>query len=416
MTAWSRVLLAVVCIGCSLNFGKPAAADDWPSWRGPNRDGICKETGLLKEWPSEGPPLAWKTTGLGEGFSGPAIVGNVLYTMGNAEGKEWVLALDCSQKGKKIWATPIGPIRHEGGGYPGPRSTPTIDGQRLYTLGAAGDLVCLDAASGQPIWRRDLVRDFGGQAPNWAYAESVLIDGPWLLCTPGGQRATIAAVDKARGMPVWASPVGDPAAYSSIIKVSIGRVKQYVQLTARGVIGVNAKDGTPLWRYDKPANGTANCTTPVWFGQTVFAASAYGTGGGLVWVKKAGRGFQAQEMYFTKKMKNHHGGLILVDDYLYGADEGALTCLEYKTGQVKWADGKPGKCSLLYADGMLYARNEGGPITLVEATPEGCRVKGQFNQPDRSDKNAWPHPVIANGMLYIRDQDVLLCYDVRAEK
>jgi outer membrane protein assembly factor BamB len=394
----------------------PSAADDWPSWRGPNRDGICEETGLLKEWPAEGPPLAWKASGLGEGYSGPAVVGKRLYTMGNADGKEWVLALDWTQEGKRVWATPIGPVRHEGGGYPGPRSTPTIDGDRLYTLGAAGDLVCLDAASGRPIWRRDLVRDLGGQAPSWAYAESVLIDGPWVLCTPGGQRATIAALDKARGQPVWTSPVGDPAAYSSIIKVSIGRVKQYVQLTHRGVVGVNAKDGTPLWRYDRPANGTANVSTAIWFGQTIFAASDYGTGGGLVWVKKAGRGFQAQEMHFTKNMKNHHGGVILVDGCLYGADDAALTCLDYKTLEVKWADRGPGKCSLLYADGMLYARNEGGPMTLVEASPEECRIKGRFNQPDRSNKNAWPHPVIANGMLFLRDQDVLLCYDVRAGK
>ena len=416
MIAWNRVLLGVGCAWWGLSFANPSVADDWPSWRGPNRDGICAETGLLKEWPSGGPPLAWKVSGLGEGYSGPAIVGNLLYTMGNADGKEWVLALDWTKQGKKVWATPIGPVRHEGGGYPGPRSTPTIDGERLYTLGAAGDLVCLDAASGRRIWQRDLVREFGGQAPNWAYAESVLVDGPWVLCTPGGQRATIAALDKARGQPVWGSPIGDPAGYSSIIKVSIGKVPQYVQLTHRGVVGVNAKDGTPLWRYDKPANGTANVTTPVWFGQTVFAASAYNTGGGLVWVKKAGRGFQAQEMYFTRQMKNHHGGLILLDGYLYGADEGSLTCLDYKTGEVKWADRGPGKCSLLYADGMLYARNEGGPMSLVEATPEGCRVKGRFNQPDRSGKNSWPHPVIANGMLYLRDQDVLLCYDVRAGK
>jgi len=407
---------AVVLAWWCLSLASWSAADDWPAWRGPHRDGICKEKGLLKQWPPSGPPLAWKATGLGEGYSGPAIVGKRLYSMGNAEGKEWVFALDWTQEGKKVWATPLGPIRHEGGGYPGPRSTPTIDGDRLYALGAAGDLVCLDASSGKLVWRRDLVRDFGGRIPQWAYAESVLVDGPWVLCTPGGPRATIVALDKVRGQPVWTSPIGDGAAYSSIIAVSIGKVKQYVQFTQQGVVGVNAKDGALLWRYDAPANRTANCTTPVWFGQTIFAASAYNTGGGLVWVKKAGRGFQAQELYFTRQMKNHHGGLILVDGCLYGADEGSLTCLDYKTGQVKWADRGPGKCSILYADGMLYCRNESGPMTLVEASPDACHIKGRFQQPDRSGKNAWPHPVIANGMLYLRDQDVLLCYDVRAEK
>ncbi len=413
---WGRISWAASLAWLWLSWASGSAADDWPAWRGPRRDGICREQGLLKQWPPSGPPPAWKATGLGEGYSGPAVVGKLLFTMGNADGKEWVFAFDWTQQGKRAWATSLGPIRHEGSGYPGPRSTPTIDGGRLYALGAAGDLVCLDASTGRLLWRRDMVRDFGGRIPQWAYAESVLVDGPWVLCTPGGPRATIAALDKVRGQPVWTSSIGDGAAYSSILPVSIGKVKQYVQFTQQGVVGVNAKDGALLWRYDAPANRTANCTTPVWFGQTIFAASAYNTGGGLVWVKKVGRGFQADELYFTRQMKNHHGGLVLVDGYLYGADEGSLTCLEYKTGQVKWADRGPGKCSILYADGMLYCRNESGPMTLVEASPNACRIKGRFQQPDRSDKNAWPHPVIANGMLYLRDQDVLLCYDVRAEK
>jgi len=189
-----------------------------------------------------------------------------------------------------------------------------------------------------------------------------------------------------------------------------------VQLTGKGVIGVEAKTGKFLWRYDRPANGTANVSTPVWYAQTIFAASNYGVGGGLVWPKKTPRGFQPEEMYFVKQMKNHHGGLILVDGHLYGADDNRLTCIEFKTGKVTWADASCGKCSLVYAEGMLYARNENGPVSLVEATPEGFRLHGRFNQPDRSGKNSWPHPVIAGGRLYLRDQDVLLCYDVRAEK
>jgi len=392
----------------------PAAAEDWPGWRGPRRDGICQETGLLRQWPEGGPKLAWKATGLGEGYSGPAIVGSLLFTMGSRQGQQWVLALDWTKGGKTVWETPLGTVRHDGGGYAGPRATPTLDGDRLYTLGIAGELVCLDVRRGEILWRRDLVRDFGGQAPGWGYSESVLVDGPWVVCTPGGPRATIAALLKSNGRPVWTSPVGDPAAYSSILPVSIGKVKQYVQFTAKGVIGVSARDGKLLWRYDRPANGTANVSTPVWLGQTVFAASDYGVGGGLVWVKKAGQGFRADEMYSTKQMKNHHGGLILLDDYLYGADDGTLTCLQYKTGKVAWTDRTSGKCSLLCADGMLYARNENGPVSLVEATPEGFRLQGRFHQPERSNKNSWPHPVIAHGRLYLRDQDVLLCYDIRA--
>ena len=392
----------------------PAA--DWPGWRGPHRDGICAETGLLKRWPREGPKLLWKATGLGEGFSGPAIVGNLLYTMGNRSGEEWVMALDLRNRGKLVWATPIGIVRHKGGGYPGPRSTPTIDAGRLYTLGCAGDLVCLDAKDGHAIWKRDLARDFGGRAPQWGYAESVLIDGHWLVCTPGGRRATIVALRKSDGRPVWTSPVGDDAQYSSILKVSIGRVPQYVNFTKRGVISVRASDGKFLWRWNRPANGTANVTTPVWYGQTIFAASAYGTGGGAVWPRVTADGFQPQELYFTRDMKNHHGGLVLFEGCLYGAnDPDRLVCLDYKTGRVKWSDPRPGKCSVLFADNMLFCRDENGPVSLVEATPEEFRLRGRFEQPDRSRRKAWPHPVIAGGRLFLRDQDVLLCYDVRPD-
>lgn len=390
-------------------------AEDWPAWRGPNRDGICRETGLLHKWPEGGPKLQWKATGLGEGYSGPSIVGDLLFTMGNVEGKECVMALDWTKKGQQVWITPIGPSNNNGGGYPGPRATPTFDEGRLYTLGINGDLVALDAKTGRIVWRVDF-KKLGGSVPGWGYSESVLVDGPWVVGTPGGSKATIAAFQKADGELVWGAPVGDPAAYSSVIKVSIGRVKQYVTLTAKGVIGVDAKDGAPLWRYDKVANGTANVSTCVWFGQTIFGASGYGTGGALVWPQKSGRGFEVKEMYFTKKMKNHHGGMVLHDDHLYGSDDpGRLTCIEFKTGKVKWEDRTPGKCSVLYADGMLYCRNERGPMTLVEATPDGFKSAGRFDQPDRSDKNAWPHPVIANGRLFLRDQDVLLCYDVRAK-
>jgi len=392
-------------------------AEDWPAWRGPDRDGMCREKGLLKQWPADGPKLLWKTKGLGEGFSGPAIVGNILYTMGNRDGKEWVLALDVSQDGKEIWASAVGPIRSDGGGHPGPRSTPTIDGNRLYTLGINGDLVCMDIKDGRILWQHDFVKSFDGAIPHWGYAESVLVDGPWVVCTPGGPKNTIAALTKTTGKLVWGSPVGDPADYSSVIKVMIGSSKQYVNLTKKGVIGVSAEDGRFLWRYDAPASKTANVATCIWSGNTVFGASGYGTGGGLVSIERSGNGFNAKQIYFTKKMQNHHGGMILLDGALYGcSNPSILTCLDYQTGEEKWADRSSGKCSLLYADGMLYCRSENGPISLVEATPTGFNLKGRFNQPDRSDKNSWPHLVIAGGVMYVRDQDVLLAYDVRDAK
>jgi outer membrane protein assembly factor BamB len=406
-----RLPIVVACVAAaSITF-----ADDWPGWRGPNRDGISQETGLLKEWPEGGPRLLWKAPQpVGEGFSGPAVVGKILYTMGDINKQEGVLALDISKQGRMVWATPIGPVRHTGSGYPGPRATPTIDGDKLYTLGINGDLVCLSTKNGKILWRHDLVREFGGGIPQWGYSESPLIDGPLVLCTPGGQKATIVALQKTTGKPVWAAPVGDPAGYSSIIKTSPAKTPQYVTLAGKGIIGVDAKDGKFLWRYDRPANGTANISTCVALGQTVFGASGYGTGGGMALIKREGDGFKGQEMYFTKEMRNHHGGFVLVDMHLYGCDDGTLTCIDYKTGKTKWRDNSCGKASVLWADGMLFCRSERGPISLVEATPEGFKLKGRFNQPDRSGREAWPHLVIANGQMFVRDQDVLLCYDVKS--
>ncbi len=391
-------------------------ADDWPGWRGAARDAVCREAGLLRQWPEGGPPLLWTATGLGEGYSGPAIVGNVLYTMGNRGGREWVMALDVEGQGRRLWATDIGPVEYDGYS-PGTRCTPTVDGDRLYVLGASGTLACLDLKRGTIRWSKSLVADLGGAVPKWGYAESVLIDGTRLLCTPGGDRATIAALDKMTGRTLWTSPIGDPASYASIIKVSCHGVAQYVQFTGNGVVGVDAADGKLLWRYDESAYtkyGGINIATPVWADDTVFAAAGYEVGGGLARIEKTPDGFRAGGVYFTKEMKNHHGGLIRFGEVLYGCnDPGILTCLEYKTGKIRWRSRAPGKCSILMAEGMLYCRSENGPISLVEADAEEFVLHGQFDQPNRSDQKAWPHLVISGGRLYVRDQDVLLCYDVR---
>jgi outer membrane protein assembly factor BamB len=397
-------------------FNAGLRAEDWPGFRGPNRDGICQEKGLLAEWPKGGPKLLWTARGLGVGNSTPSVVGNVLYVMGEKNDKEWVMALDVSKQGKVVWESAIGPVRNDGNGFPGPRSTPTIDGNRLYTMGLAGDIVCMNTKTGKILWHRDLVKDYGGTVPSWGYAESVLVDGPWVVCTPGGAKNTIAALNKNNGRLVWGSPVGERAEYASVIKVMVGRQKQYVNLMKKGVVAVAAKDGRFLWRYDAPASRTANCSTCVTSGDTVFASCGYGMGGGLVRIEPEGKGFSAKQVYFTKRMQNHHGGMVLVDGFLYGcSDPSILTCIEYKTGKVKWQDRSSGKCSVLWVDGMLYCRSESGPISLVEATPKGFKLKGRFDQPERSDRNSWPYLVISNGVMYVHDQDVLLAYDVRGE-
>lgn len=388
---------------------------DWPQWQGQARTAVSTETGLLKSWPKDGPRLAWKVTGLGDGYSTPSIAAGRIFTMGNRANSEYVIALD-EKDGKELWATSTGPVRANGGGYPGPRCTPTVDGDVLYALGLNGDLLCLDVANGKERWRKDLRKDFAGSVGGWGYCESPLIDGDKVIITPGGKKATLAALNKKTGETIWLSqvPSGESAAYASVIVADVGGQKQYIQFLSHGVVGVLAEDGKYLWRYDKPANQTANCTTAVYSNNHVFAASNYGVGGGLAKLTREGDATTAKEVYFTPKMQNHHGGMVLVGKHLYGSGP-ELTCIDFLSGKIEW-QGKAGKGSIAVADGHFYYRNEGGPIILAEVRSDKYVEKGRFNQPDRSRAPAWPHPIVANGKLYIRDQDLLLCYDVKAKK
>jgi outer membrane protein assembly factor BamB len=390
-------------------------AHDWPQWRGPGRDAISPDTGLLAKWPDAGPPLVWTAKGLGHGYSSIAVAGGKIFTMGDrSQGgreQEFVIALNQAD-GKELWAAPVGQPWSDGG----PRCTPTVAGDLVYALGPHGDLVCLETGAGKERWRENLPRDFGGQMMSgWGYSESPLVDGDRLICTPGGGSATLVALDRKTGATLWKAqvPNGNGAAYSSVIAGEVGGERIYIQFLQGGVVGVAAEDGRLLWHYDKPANGTANCATPIFHDGHVFASSDYGTGGGLVQLTGAGKDIQAHEEYFTTHMKNHHGGMVLVDGYLYGADGGTLACLEFKTGKVMWESHQAGKGSIAYADGRLYYRNEGGPMFLIEADPHRYAPAGRFEQPSRSGASAWAHPAIADGKLYLRDDSVLLCFDVQ---
>lgn len=395
-----------------------ALAADWPQWRGENRDGVSKETGLLKEWPEGGPKLLWKSTGLGEGYASPAVAKGRIYGMGLRGDKEVVWALDAAT-GKEVWNTPIADkITLDGGqgGY-GPRSTPTVDGDRLYAVGVGGLLVSLNAKDGKLIWKQDFVKDFGGAVPTWGYSESPLVDGNVVIGTPGGKNAAVVAFNKLTGTILWKAgvPGDDRAHYASSILANVDGQKQYIQFLSGGVVGLDAKSGKYLWRFDSPANRVANCSTPIFRDNMVFAASAYNTGGGLAKLTKNSDGTTAEQVYFTKRMQNHHGGMVLVGDYVYGFDNNALTCLNFKTGDVAWSDRSVGKGSVTYADGYLYARSERGPVALVEATPKGYVEKGRFDQPERTGNPSWTYPVIANGKLYLLDQNTLFCYDIKGK-
>ncbi len=389
---------------------------DWPQWQGPDRTNISKETGLLQTWPKDGPKLLWKIDGLGAGYSTPTVAAGRIFLMGNLEKIEYVFARK-EADGSPLWRYAVGPERSNGGGYPGPRCSPLIDGNRMYALGLNGDLVCLDIASGIPVWRRDLRKEFNGSPGGWGHTESPLLDGDKIIVTPGGKKATIVALKKTTGDTVWTAqvPEGDAAGYSSVIVANIYGVRQYIQFMQRGIVSIDANTGRFLWRHNGAANGTANISTPIAQGDLVFSASAYGKGGSLAKISREAGKWTAKEVYFTANMQNHHGGMIYLDGYLYGNNGGKLACLDYKTGKVQWQSNAPGKGSITYADGHLYYRAEGGRgvVTLVEATPKAYIEKGRFEQPDRSNRNSWAHPVVANGRLFLADQDILLCYDVK---
>ena len=429
----TRLLNTAVILLVTTAFHGSSHALDWPQWQGPDRNSVSKENGLLKDWPKDGPPLAWKIKGLGGGDSAPSIADGRIFGMSNRANEEggedevvWALS---ETDGKELWVTRIGPAfpQRMPQGKEGPGCTPTVDDKRLYVLGLGGELACLQVEDGKIVWQRNLKNDFGGQVPAWSYRESPLVDADQIVCTPGGENATLIALNKSTGETIWMSQVpGNPkAAYASAIAIDFADQRQYVQLTHRALIGISAADGKFLWRYDRAANSHGiNCSTPIHHDGQVFASSAYGAGGGLVKLSKEADGsVMAEEVYFSKKMQNHHGGMILFNGCLYGAnggnEGGALVCLDFMTGNVLWDERdsdelRAPKGSMVLADGRLYYRTEKGTMLLIEPSPKEYVERGRFEQPERSKLPAWAHPVIANGRLFVRDQGVLLCYDVKA--
>ena len=407
----------LVLLGATL-----ALAADWAQWRGPNRDGISAERGLLKEWPKDGPKLLWQVKDLGSGYSTPAVVGDNLYVISNT-GKEdeHVQALSAID-GKQKWSTKIGKVGpNQGMEYSGSRSTPTVEGKFLYAEGSDGDLVCLEVGTGVIRWHKSLRKDFGGTPGMWAYSESPLIDGDALICTPGGKTATMVALDKKTGLTIWtcAVPTGDQAGYASPIKIDAAGHTQYVTFMAKGLVGVDAKTGKFLWRYDATGKGPANINTPLAHDGMIYSASR--TGGGLVRLIASESEVQTQQVYLERNLPNHIGGAVQIGEFIYGTAGKGLVCAEFATGKVKWQEGTLGAASVCYADGCLYVHGEDGKISLVEATPDGYRNKGSFSpaempkHPRGPMEKAWCYPVIANGKLYIRDLGALWCYDVKAK-
>jgi outer membrane protein assembly factor BamB len=402
------------------NLVSTAVTTDWPQWRGPKRDGISTETGLLDQWPADGPPIVWQARGLGDGYASVSVAGGKVFTMGKRSGREFLIALDAAN-GRELWATEVGGGDHS-------NCTPTVDGNLVFAVGLNGDLMCADANTGAEKWRSNFGRDFGGRMMSgWGFSESPLVDGDRLICTPGSSRAMMAALDKQTGKVIWTTPMPDGgqagkdgAGYSSIVASNAAGVRQYVQLVGRGVIGVAAENGQLLWGYNRVANGTANIPTPIVRGDYVFCSSGYGDGGTALLRLSGGRGrVAAQEVYYfrSNQMQNHHGGMILVGDHVYfghGHNNGFPMCVELMTGKIAWQPGRgpgSGSAAIAYADGDLYFRYQDATMALIEANPKEYVLKGTFRIASRNGES-WPHPVIAGGRLYLRDQDVMHCYDV----
>ncbi|MDO4575180.1 MAG: PQQ-binding-like beta-propeller repeat protein [Planctomycetia bacterium] len=444
---------------------------DWPCWRGANRDGISRDTGLMRSWPEQGPPLIWKNSKVGQTANGMAVLGNRVYTIGSKGGAECVFCID-NETGKTVWARPIGK-GHARSYYPMVRSTPTVYKNKIYVLSTSGSLVCMDSGSGATYWFRTMA-SMGGVMPPGGYAESPYVDGKWVIVCPGGPGCTMVAMDRHWGpnMPlVWVSKAGMGAGYSSIIKASFGREHQYVNFTGDGLVGAKVRGGDVRWRYEAPAHESGlSAVPPIWFAQTVLAAGANGTG--VVWLQKEGQAYKATEVWFNEELKIPTGDILKINDYVFGVVDGmGLVCFQYKTGKVVWSDASlfpteedseaaPGKksskkkkstkvssvttdrpdylaqktspvqtrklkkrpkppvvpqmmASMSYAEGMLYIRTSAGELALVDASPKGFHLRGKIALPQMK-KGLGVTPVVANGFLYLREGDTIFCFDIRS--
>lgn len=405
------VLLTLAAISTS---AVSAASHDWPQWRGPDRSDVSTETGLLKTWPAGGPRRVWLFEAAGSGYSGPAIVNGKFFTLGTRDGNEILLVLDATT-GKELWTAKLGEVLDNDWGN-GPRGTPAVDGDRVYALSGPGNLVCVSVTDGKILWQVTMA-SLGGKKPNWGYSESVLVDGPLVLCTPGGARGAIAALDKMTGKVRWQSKeFTDPAHYSSIVPARINNTAQFVQRTEKSIAGIAAQDGKLLWQTSFPGR-TAVIPTPIVRGNEIYVTAGYGSGCKMV---RIGPDNKVTTVYENKEMKNHHGGVVLVGDHVYGHGDPTWVCQNFKTGEAIWNHRGFGKGAVGSADGMLYCLEEGtGTVALVEASPKGWREHGRFKLDPQtrirsSRGRIWTHPVISNGKLYLRDQDLIYCYDVKA--
>lgn len=409
-----RLCLVTLFFGA---YGSQLMADDWPQWRGPDRMNVSAESNLMTSWPEEGPPRVWVFDNAGLGYSGFSVVGDSLFTMGARDGRELLICVNVTD-GTERWSAEVGDVYDNDWGN-GPRSTPTVDGDHVYTLGARGDLICAQVADGQVVWTAKM-EDLGGSIPGWGYSESVLVDGDLVICTPGGESGTLAALNKLTGEVVWRSADWtDGAQYSSPIVVTHAGVRQFIQLTKESLAGVRADNGEVLWKTEWPGS-VAVIPTPVYHDGYVYATAGYGVGCNLY---KLDDNQQVTEVYgeeVKKVMKNHVGGVLYFEGNIYGySDSSGWVCQDFLTGEQKWRERNAlGKGTLTCADSLLYCLSEDeGVVALVKPSPEAWTELARFTLEPQTDLRKpkgriWVPPVIANGKLYLRDQELISCYDI----
>lgn len=405
---------AIAFLATAVLTATPLLSADWPQWRGAGRVGHSPDTSILAPWPKSGPKQSWIFKDAGIGYSSFSIVGTRLFTMGARQESEQVICLDATT-GKEVWATSLGPV-YENNWGDGPRSTPTVDGDHLYALSATGILACLNIKDGTEVWKVDVVKSLGGELQGWGYTESVLIDGDHVICTPGGQQGTMAALHKKTGAVVWqSSKLKGPAQYSSPIRIEVNGQPQYAQLLMNKVVGIAPKDGALLWETSFPGR-VAVIPTLVFHDNSVYATAGYGTGCQMIKLD----GAEPEVVYEEKSITNHHGGVIVVDGKIYGhSDKGGWTCQDFLTGKIEWQDESLGKGTCTYAAGHLICVDENdGSVVLATAKPDKWQEISRFKlAPQTSlrkkEGRIWSHPVVVNGRLYLRDQDLIFCYNVK---
>jgi len=392
----------------------PQAAPYWPRFHDPEGTNRSPDTGLLKQWPDEGPKLVWQASGIGHGFSSVSLADGRIFTAGNLGGATTVTALDLA--GGKLWQYDNGPAWNKS--YEGTRGTPTADGEYVYHQSPLGELVCLKSTTGEKVWNVNVLNKFGGENIRWALAESVLIDGDRLICCPGGRDASVVALDKRTGETVWQTPsTGKPAAYASAILADISGLRMVLTMNSEALLAVNAGNGKLLFTFPHQTKYDVNATMPLVQDDHVVISSGYGTTGTKkLRILVEGKEARAEQVWHSRELDNHHGGLVLADGYIYGASHnyngGKWICLNWNTGEMQYAERGVGKGSLTYADGMLYTYSEKRKVGLVPATPVRHDVVSDFRVDDGGGGPSWAHPVVIGGRLYLRHGDTLFCYAV----